>query len=72
MTSGISKSFCSSRIDHFISIFEDFEMAPDCSFDEDFIPYLTGHNVFNSPGIKQRLKSSCVRNKTATLFTIDT
>ena len=46
-------------------------MAPDCSFDEDFIPYLTGHNVFNSPGIKHRSKSTCVRNKTATLFTID-
>ena len=46
-------------------------MAPDCSFDEDFIPYLTGHNVFNSPGIKHRSISNCVRNKTATLLTID-
>ena len=33
-------------------------MAPDCSFEEDFIPYLAGHNVFNSPG--KKIFNECV------------
>ena len=50
VTIGISISFCSVRVERFIRRNYELIMAPDFSFEENLIPHLAGHNVFNSTG----------------------
>ena len=50
VTIGISISFCSVRVERFIRRNYELIMDPDCIFEENVIPHLAGHNVFNSSG----------------------